>query len=487
MNGAFLRSGEEVKLQDRETGQMRFELLEDARELPPSELDQEWAAPDRDRKVVEEVVRHLRQQEVDRGRFPKTLVFAHNDLPHISHSDRLVNLLRDEFARGDAFVQKITGSPTVDRPLQRIREFRNRPEPGIVVTVDMLSTGVDIPALENIVLLRPVKSRVLFEQILGRGTRRCDEISKTCFTVFDAVGALEYFAQATTFTADPPDKPTRLVSEIIQDIYGNRDRDYNVRVLVRRLQRIDKDVSDKGRQMFQKFIPDGDIAAFARGLPQAIAQDWAATMAILRNQDFQKLLVDYPRAKNPFIIAESAEDYVVAGYLIHLPDGRSVRPDNYLAAFEQFVRTNPAHITAIRILLERPADWRTDVLQELRQKLTVQPEGFTEDRLRRAYHDNLADIISIVKHAAKGEPLLSAEERVDRAMATLRIGKTFTPEQERWLGLIRNHLIENLAIGRDDFTLITFTHAGATWGRVDHDFGGELTRVLAKVNEAMAM
>ncbi|MBM4467581.1 MAG: hypothetical protein FJ014_18840 [Chloroflexi bacterium] len=127
------------------------------------------------------------------------------------------------------------------------------------------------------------------------------------------------------------------------------------------------------------------------------------------------------------------------------------------------------------------------MLQELRQKLAAQPEGFTEDRLRRAYQDNLADIISIVKHAARGEPLLSAEERVDRAMATLRIGKTFTPEQERWLVLIRNHLIENLAIDRDDFALITFTHAGATWGRVDHDFGGELARVLAKVNEAMAM
>jgi len=81
-----------------------------------------------------------------------------------------VNLLRDEFWRGDAFVQKITGSPNMDRPLQRIREFRNRPEPAIVVTVDMLSTGVDIPASENIVCLRPVKSRILFEPMMGRGT-----------------------------------------------------------------------------------------------------------------------------------------------------------------------------------------------------------------------------------------------------------------------------------------------------------------------------
>ena len=43
-------------------------------------------------------------------------------------------------------MQKITGSPSVDRPLQKIREFRNRPNPKVVVTVDMLTTGVDIPA-----------------------------------------------------------------------------------------------------------------------------------------------------------------------------------------------------------------------------------------------------------------------------------------------------------------------------------------------------
>ena len=75
-----------------------------------------------------------------------------------------MDLCRDIFGRGDAFVQKITGSATVDRPLQRIKEFRNRPEPHIVVTVDMLSTGVDIPSLENIIFLRPVKSRILLNK-----------------------------------------------------------------------------------------------------------------------------------------------------------------------------------------------------------------------------------------------------------------------------------------------------------------------------------
>ena len=486
LEGAFLQPGEIVALQDRRTGRVRFEELEDERPLPAPDLEKEWAAPDRDRKVVQELAQYLRDQEQERGHFPKTLVFADNDIPHTSHADRLVNLLRDEFGRGDDFVQKITGSPTVDRPLQRIREFRNRPEPGIVVTVDMLSTGVDIPALENIVFLRPVQSRILFEQMMGRGTRLCPEISKTHFTVFDAVGVLSYFEQASAFTVDPPAKPSVPVAQVIEAIYNNEDRDYNIRRLVKRLQRIAKEVSGEGRELFKRFIPDGDIAAFATSLPDALDTDWAATMRILRDPAFQDLLENYPRARSPFLIAESVEDEVVSGYLIHTTDGRSVRPDDYLAAFERFVRDNPDHVDAIRILLERPAEWRTEALHELRQKLASQPERFTEDRLRRAYNHDLADIISMVKHAARGEPLLSAEERVRRAMATVRAGRSFTPEQEKWLDLIANHLVENLAIDQEDFNLITFTREGASWGRVNRDFRGELEALLVQINAAMA-
>ena len=78
-------------------------------------------------------------------------------------------------------MQKITGSPSVDRPLQKIREFRNRINPGIVVTVDMLSTGVDVRRIENIVFLRPVKSRILFEQMMGRRIRRWSGNSQNPF------------------------------------------------------------------------------------------------------------------------------------------------------------------------------------------------------------------------------------------------------------------------------------------------------------------
>jgi type I restriction enzyme R subunit len=185
MSGVFLQEGEQVGIVDPETGAEQLDRLEDERQFDMAEIERKVTAPDSNRKIVEELKKYALEHEERYGRFPKTLIFAANDIPHVSHADQLVKLCRDAFGRGDSFVQKITGSPTVDRPLQRIREFRNRPSPAIVVTVDMLSTGVDIPALEFIVFLRPIKSRILWEQMLGRGTRRCTDINKSHFTVFD--------------------------------------------------------------------------------------------------------------------------------------------------------------------------------------------------------------------------------------------------------------------------------------------------------------
>ena len=486
MNGLFLKPGEEVGLKDTVTGRMTFEVLEDEREFDTTDLEAKVTAPDRNRKIVKEFAKYALEQEKELGRFPKTLFFAVNDLPHVSHADQLVDMLRDEFGRGDAFVEKITGSPTVDRPLQRIREFRNRPEPAIAVTVDMLTTGVDVPRIENLVFLRPVKSRILFEQMLGRGTRKCEEIHKTHFTVFDCFDGtlLEYFRNASDFLVEPPEKPTRSIRDVVEAIYGNKDREYNIRVLVKRLQRIDKNVSVKGRELFAAFIPDVSIGSFAASLPERLEKDWDGTMKILRNEGFLRLCEDYPRAERVFIVATGAEDRVSSEFLFRTTDGRDLKPEDYLVAFERFVRENPERIEAINILLNRPREFRTGELRELRLKLASRPERFTEENLRRAYQRELADIISMVRHAALNEPLLDAPERVDRALQRFREGKTFTPEQEKWLELIRAHLIENLVVEEADFKLIPFSRHGG-WNKANKVFDGKLKEVLEEINVRM--
>jgi len=236
INGVFLKEGDQVDNVDPESGSRQLDLLEDERDYAAAEVERKVTVPDSNRRILEEVKHYADEHEQEYGRFPKTLIFAANDLRHVSHADQLVELARVIFGRGEAFVTKITGK--VDRPLQRIREFRNRPKPGIAVSVDLMSTGVDIPDLEFIVLLRPIKSRILFEQILGRGTRKGDQFpDKSHFVVFDCFDGtlLEYFRTATSTTIEPPEAPGRTIGQIVEDIWQNRDRDYNVRCLVKRL------------------------------------------------------------------------------------------------------------------------------------------------------------------------------------------------------------------------------------------------------------
>lgn len=492
INGVFLQEGEQVDQVDPETGSKQLDLLDDERAYDATAVERDITAPDSNRRILQELKRHADAHEAEHGRFPKTLIFAANDLPHTSHSDQLVEQAREIFGEGDAFVAKVTGR--VDRPLQRIREFRNRPKPGIVVTVDLLTTGVDIPDLEFLVFLRPVKSRILFEQMLGRGTRLGEQATdKDRFVVFDCFDGtlLEYFAGTAGITAEPPEGDGKGLPQIIEEIWQNKDRPYNTKRLVRRLRRIDKNLSGEARELFARFIHDGDLGHFAEALPGLLEQSFAPTMQTLRDPGFQRLLEDYPRAPRTFIIAEHVTDEVSSEWLIKGADGRQYKPDDYIKAFTEFVRSEAEEIDALSVLLSRPSDWRPETLVTLRDALKAAPEHFTQQNLERAhqaaYQKALVDIISMVKHAAVDTaPLLTAEERVEAAMRRVTEGRELTAEQAAWLERIQLHLVENLSIDREDFALVPVLSDEGGWGRANKTFDGELTELLASVNRELA-
>jgi type I restriction enzyme R subunit len=404
----------------------------------------------------------------------------------------LVEVLRGEFNRGDDFVQKITGSPSVDRPLQRIREFRNRQNPGIVVTVDMLSTGVDVPRIENIVFLRPVQSRILFEQMMGRGTRLCPDVHKTHFTVFDCFNGslLEFFRKTTGITAEAPLKATRTIKEIVQAIANNEDLKYNIGVLSKRLHRISKNITQEGRLQFQ-YLLGCDVAEYAQTLHERLEKKWHETIKTLQSDAFLDLCEKYPRPQKTFVRAETAEDQVYSRIIFRAKDGRELGPQDYLQEFEKFVRMNPEHIEALEILLKRPKEFDTKQLKALREKLATQPDDlvdkFTEKNLRRAYNKELVDIISIIRYAAKGGELLTVEQRVNKALMKVKSGRPFTEEQNLWLELIRRHLVQNLLMEKEDIeTLPIFTREGASWRKLNKVFDGKLEEIIHEVNEAIA-
>ncbi len=208
-------------------------------------------------------------------------------------------------------------------------------------------------------------------------------------------------------------------------------------------------MSADARDEFKNWIADGNVAKFAVELPQRVRDNFDETMKLLRDKNFQQLLTDYPRAKRVFWVGYEVKDEVSSRKLF----GKWEKPEDYLEAFGRFIRDNVNQLEAIRILLKRPQDWKPDVLTELKRVLRA--NDFDEKRLRNAhekvYRKSLADVISMIKHAAnEQEPLLTASERVTKALEEMRAFHTFTPEQQKWLSLIGEHLKENLSISEED-------------------------------------
>lgn len=489
MKGVFLEEGETVGRIDTKTGEQVFDELEDERHFEPTQIEGDITVLDTNRKIIQEVAKHAYAHEEKIGHFPKILIFAVNDIQHRSHADQIVSVCREVFGQGDEFVQKITGNPNVDRPLQKIREFRNRPNPKIVVTVDMLSTGVDIPALEFIVFMRPVKSRILWEQMLGRGTRLCTDINKQEFTVFDCFdGTLfEYFKKVSNFKIEPPTKTPTPLPQIIENIYQNVDRAYFTSLLTKRLSRIEDKMSGKAREDFAEFVPDGDIGKFAEELANNLKNDFTETMKLLRNEDFQKLLQNYERAEKVFLVSIEEHDNVTSKVIDRF--GKFDKAEDYLEAFSSFVKENENSIAAFSILLNKPQDWQPEVLGEIRQKLG--DNDFNEQVLQaahaRVYQKDLADIISMLKHAAnKQSKLLSANERVERAMQRFTNGKDFNEEQMKWLNMIENYLAQHLTISEETIKRQPiFTDKGGI-RRAKMLFGDNFPDLIREVNTAMA-
>lgn len=185
------------------------------REIPdrlygPREYERILAILDR----TEEAARYLTDYLHRTDRMGKTIVFCVNS----DHAFRMTQALHNanaDLARryGQKYVCRIT-SKDEDAGRERLDEFRQveTDVPVIAVTARLLSTGVDIPTLRNIVLFRVIKSMPEFKQIIGRGTRLFPEAGKFSFDIID-------FVEATRLFNDPDfdGPPMRVVRDETDD------------------------------------------------------------------------------------------------------------------------------------------------------------------------------------------------------------------------------------------------------------------------------
>jgi type I restriction enzyme, R subunit len=479
-DGIVWKAGEEVAVYNPTHGQITLFTAPDEIRIDVEDFN---------RKVVTEsfnrVVCEYLATELDPSSQEKTLIFCAND----AHADLVVDLLKKAFAArygdvDDDAVLKITG--VSDKPLQLIRRYKNERYPNIAVTVDLLTTGVDVPKICNIVFLRRVSSRILFDQMLGRATRLCDEIGKESFRIFDAVRIYEALENVTAMQPVVVN-PTLTFKQLAEEMATARDDDERALIrdqIVAKLQRKKRHLTDAQLQDFEAAAgmpPDAFLRQLRKMTLQQVA-DW-----FLNNQDLSDI-VDRkaPAHKAATFVSSHADSLLSAehGY------GTAKKPGDYLKEFTDFVKSHGNEIPALMTVLTRPRELTRKQLRELR--LALDQAGFTEANLTTAWRELTnqeiaAGIIGYIRQAALGDALEAYDQRVDRALQKVLASRAWTKPQREWLQRIAAQTKANVLVDRaalDDPDLV-FKRDGGGFTRLDKLFGGGLEQVLDNFNELL--
>ena len=222
-DGIHYKKGDTITVYDTVTGEItNSELLKDELDFDVDKFNRKVITEPFNRAVLEEIARDIDPETPEvQG---KTLIYAVDD----QHADLIVKILKEIYAKtgvdNDA-IMKITGSVgggNKKKVEEAIKRFKNERYPSVVVTVDLLTTGIDVPEITTLVFMRRVKSRILFEQMLGRATRLCPAIHKTHFEIYDPVGVYESLEDVNTMkpvVANPAASFTQLLEglEVLQD------------------------------------------------------------------------------------------------------------------------------------------------------------------------------------------------------------------------------------------------------------------------------
>ena len=164
-----------------------------------SQLERKITIPNRNKAIVEEFRNVILYGDSNyKSKIKpvegKTIVFAVTQ----KHAIKLAQLLDDAFSekkdlpttRYADFV--VSSASDIEISRKKIRDFKKKKFPKILVSVGMLDTGFDCEEVVNIVFARHVKSNVLYQQMRGRGTRPCKPINKERFWIFDFSGVTDF-------------------------------------------------------------------------------------------------------------------------------------------------------------------------------------------------------------------------------------------------------------------------------------------------------
>ena len=472
----------------------------------------------------------------DRHEVPKTLVFAKTD----QHAEDIVQIVREVFAKGNDFCQKITSKSTGKKPDELLSDFRNSFSPRIAVTVDMIATGTDVKPLECLVFMRNVKSLGYFEQMKGRGCRivNPDDLQavtpdakvKTRFVIVDCVGVC---AEEKTATKPLDRTPTVPLDKLLDLVAKGVVSDDLASTIASRLVRLDQRMDDTQREivaeasggrslcqisgdLLESIDPDKNLAKarerFGVDEPAeeqvlAVEQEQVGkALATFHKPKLRDAILSVRRSREQVIDEQTPDVLLTAGY----SDEALQKARATLTSFRKFIDDNKDEIEAIRILYSRPyrAGLRFKHVKELAAKLNQAPfyvdpkHPESVGTLWRAYEltepdkvkgkgRQLVDVVALVKHALDPSmPLapmgMTVDERYAEWLAEKEsAGVTFTADQRKWLDAIKDHIASSLAIEQDDLEEVPFNTIGGL-GRAHELFGERLAPILDELNMRLA-
>ena len=482
-DGIAWRAGEEVPVYRPDKGQMELFRTPDELAFDVSEFNKKVVTHDFNRVVCEYLA-----EQIDPQGDRKTLVYCATDL----HADIFVSEMVAAFSRkyGDVpegAVKKITGAAT--EPMTLIRRYKNERLPSVAVTVDLLTTGIDVPAICSLVFVRRVNSRILYEQMLGRATRLCDEIGKDYFEIYDAVGAcdaMRAFTDMAPVVVDPSITFERLIKELtdtggLSVAAAETARRTALEQLRAKLSRKAARMGDADRAAFEAKAGVGvkELAARLSGLSPLEAA------ALVGGIPGLGAWLDRPGrgVPRPLVVSEHEDALVSARRVYGLADNAA----DYLELFKAYIASHQNDMAALRAVTTKPSSLTRKDLREL--LVALDEAGFAESTLREAYKDATnadvaASVLGFIRRQALGDDLVPWETRVNEAVARIKASRSFTPPQAQWLDRIARQLKAELVVDRTALDSGVFRDQGG-FDRINRIFDGTLERTLQDLADTM--
>lgn len=482
--GIHYKKGDTVTVYDTVTGEItNSELLNDELDFDVDKFNRKVITEPFNRAVLEEIARDIDPETPEvQG---KTLIYAVDD----QHADLIVKILKEIYAKtgvdNDA-IMKITGSVgggNKKKVEEAIKRFKNERYPSVVVTVDLLTTGIDVPEITTLVFMRRVKSRILFEQMLGRATRLCPAIHKTHFEIYDPVGVYESLEDVNTMkpvVANPAASFTQLLEglEVLQD---DRQVKNQINQIVAKLQRRKRNMDSRTMEHFISMTGGKDPTQFIAELQNSKPEE--AKKQLLACKDvFEMLQQTRPNGGRKLVISDQEDELLshTRGY------GSSDRPEDYLDAFANYVKTNLNEVAALNIVCTRPKELTRESLKSLR--LTLDREGFTTQQLNTAIsqmtnEEITADIISLIRRYAIGSALISHEARIRKAVDKLKKAHHFSKQELNWISRMEKYLMEESVLNVAVFDEDGRFKAQGGFNKINKVFGNQLESIVLELNE----